>query len=120
MPASLDAAVLTVMAARAQLMAPRSTVRRPSTTPSVQTPPARKASSHRLRAMLTYCSCLISKPATCWPSLIYFAGASAAGIVLGARMPIVLTSRTDPLTARIASAALAKPVAAPHPLAGLP
>ena len=40
--------------------------------------------------------------------LIYFAGATAAGIVLGARVPIVLTSRSDPLSARIASAALAK------------
>jgi phosphate acetyltransferase len=40
--------------------------------------------------------------------LIYFAGATAAGLVLGARVPIVLTSRADPLTARIASAALAK------------
>ena len=47
--------------------------------------------------------------------LIYFAGATAAGIVLGARVPIVLTSlvlpspsRSDPLAARIVSAALAK------------
>ncbi len=40
--------------------------------------------------------------------LIYFAGATAAGLVLGARVPIVLTSRADPLSARIASAALAK------------
>ena len=40
--------------------------------------------------------------------LIYFAGATAAGLVLGARVPIVLTSRSDPLSARIASATLAK------------
>lgn len=40
--------------------------------------------------------------------LIYFGGATAAGLVLGARVPIVLTSRSDPLSARIASAALAK------------
>ncbi len=46
--------------------------------------------------------------------LIYFAGATAAGIVLGARVPIVLTSRADPLSARVASAALAKLLAA-HP-----
>ncbi|WP_206020419.1 bifunctional enoyl-CoA hydratase/phosphate acetyltransferase [Rhodovarius crocodyli] len=45
--------------------------------------------------------------------LIYLGGATAAGIVLGARIPIVLTSRADPLTARIASAALARLVAAP-------
>ncbi len=46
--------------------------------------------------------------------LIYFAGADAAGIVLGARVPIVLTSRADSVKARIASAALAKLVAAPR------
>jgi len=40
--------------------------------------------------------------------LIYFADAIAAGLILGARVPIVLTSRADPLTARIASAALAR------------
>lgn len=40
--------------------------------------------------------------------LIYFAGATAAGLVLGARVPIVLNSRSDPLPARIASAALAR------------
>ncbi|SHK21515.1 phosphate acetyltransferase [Roseomonas rosea] len=43
--------------------------------------------------------------------LIYFGGATAAGLVLGARVPIVLTSRADSLSARIASAALAKLVA---------
>jgi phosphate acetyltransferase len=50
--------------------------------------------------------------------LIHFAGATAAGLVLGARVPIVLTSRSDPLSARIASAALAKLVAARKSLAG--
>jgi phosphate acetyltransferase len=39
--------------------------------------------------------------------LIYLAGAEAAGIVLGARAPIILTSRSDGPTARAASAALA-------------
>ena len=34
--------------------------------------------------------------------LIYFADATAAGLVLGARVPIVLTSRADSLTTRIA------------------
>ncbi|WP_240006628.1 bifunctional enoyl-CoA hydratase/phosphate acetyltransferase [Pseudaquidulcibacter saccharophilus] len=38
--------------------------------------------------------------------LIYLAGADAAGIVLGARVPIMLTSRSDSLFARRASAAL--------------
>jgi len=39
--------------------------------------------------------------------LEYLAGAVLAGIVLGARVPIVLTSRSDPPAARIASVALA-------------
>ncbi len=40
-------------------------------------------------------------------SLSFLAGADAAGVVLGARVPIVLTSRADPLPARLASCALA-------------
>jgi phosphotransacetylase len=39
--------------------------------------------------------------------LIYLAGADAAGIALGARVPIILTSRSDGLLARLASSALA-------------
>ncbi|MEO8485894.1 MAG: bifunctional enoyl-CoA hydratase/phosphate acetyltransferase [Betaproteobacteria bacterium] len=38
--------------------------------------------------------------------LQYFAGADGAGIVLGARVPIVLTSRADSVRTRIASAAV--------------
>jgi phosphate acetyltransferase len=40
--------------------------------------------------------------------LLYFAGADAAGLVLGARLPIILTSRSDSLRVRLASVALAK------------
>ncbi|HUF87442.1 MAG TPA: bifunctional enoyl-CoA hydratase/phosphate acetyltransferase [Thermohalobaculum sp.] len=40
--------------------------------------------------------------------LMYLAGAEAAGIVLGARVPIMLTSRADGLLVRLASAALAQ------------
>ncbi len=39
--------------------------------------------------------------------LILFAGADAAGIVLGARVPIVLTSRADTTRTRVVSAAIA-------------
>lgn len=52
--------------------------------------------------------------------LSYFAGADGGGIVLGARVPIVLTSRADSVRARVASAAIAqllvhaKRTAAPH------
>lgn len=38
--------------------------------------------------------------------MVYFMSATAAGLVLGARVPIILTSRADPLTARLASCAL--------------
>lgn len=40
--------------------------------------------------------------------LIYLAGADAAGVVLGARVPIVLTSRADGVLSRLASAAIAQ------------
>jgi phosphate acetyltransferase len=43
--------------------------------------------------------------------LQYFAGAESAGIVLGARVPIVLTSRADNVRTRLASAAVLKLVA---------
>lgn len=39
--------------------------------------------------------------------MVYFMSAAAAGIVLGAKVPITLTSRADPPAARLASAALA-------------
>ncbi len=40
--------------------------------------------------------------------LVYLGGARAAGIVLGARLPIILTSRADDDEARLASCALAQ------------
>ena len=45
-------------------------------------------------------------------SLTFLAGADAAGIVLGARVPVILTSRADSLTTRLASCAVAALVAA--------
>jgi phosphate acetyltransferase/phosphate butyryltransferase len=42
-----------------------------------------------------------------YKSFIYVGGAECAGLVLGAQVPIVLTSRADSLLARIASVALA-------------
>lgn len=39
--------------------------------------------------------------------MVYFMGATAAGIIMGARVPIILTSRADPAEARLASCALA-------------
>jgi len=42
-----------------------------------------------------------------YKSFVYAGGADCAGIVLGAQVPIVLTSRADSAQARLASAALA-------------
>ena len=44
-------------------------------------------------------------------ALSFLAGADAAGIVLGARVPIILTSRADSSTTRLASCAVASLVA---------
>ena len=44
-------------------------------------------------------------------AMVHFMSATAAGLVLGARVPIILTSRADPPEARLAAAALAAIVA---------
>ncbi len=44
---------------------------------------------------------------TLYKSLVYFSSGCAAGIVLGAKVPVLLTSRADPTPARLASIALA-------------
>jgi phosphotransacetylase len=46
--------------------------------------------------------------------LEYLGGASSAGIVLGAKVPIVLTSRSDSHESRIASCAIALLLSAPR------
>jgi len=46
--------------------------------------------------------------------LLYFAGADSAGVVLGARVPVVLTSRADNVRMRIGSTAVAKLLAHAH------
>ena len=45
-------------------------------------------------------------------SLSFLAHADAAGIVLGARVPVILTSRADSLPSRLASCAVAVMLAA--------
>ncbi len=42
-----------------------------------------------------------------YKSLVYLGGAACAGLVLGARIPVILTSRADSRQARVASCALA-------------
>jgi phosphotransacetylase len=46
--------------------------------------------------------------------LTFLAHADAAGIVLGAKVPIILTSRADSIRARLASCAVAKLCARPR------
>ena len=48
--------------------------------------------------------------------LIHLAKAEAAGVALGARVPIMLTSRSDSVSARLASAALVRLLAAASPV----
>jgi phosphate acetyltransferase len=43
-----------------------------------------------------------------YKSFIYMGGGECAGVVLGARVPIILTSRSDSRRSRIASCALAQ------------
>lgn len=119
MPATLDAAALTVMAARGQISGGR--IDGPlafdnaisldaAHTKGIVSPVAGDADI--LVVPDLEAGNMLAK------QLIYFAGATAAGLVLGARIPIVLTSRADPLSARIASAALARLVMDRRPSAG--
>ncbi len=120
MPATLDASALTVMAARGQITGPK--VDGPLAFDN-----AISADAARTKGIVStvagHPDVLLAPDLEAGnmlaKQLIHLAGATAAGIVLGARVPIVLTSRADPLTARIASAALAKLVAVPRPLAGV-
>ncbi|THH36895.1 bifunctional enoyl-CoA hydratase/phosphate acetyltransferase [Aliishimia ponticola] len=50
--------------------------------------------------------------------LVYLAGADAAGLVLGARVPIVLTSRADDVMSRLASCAMAQLFVHHHGIGG--
>ncbi|WP_172449986.1 bifunctional enoyl-CoA hydratase/phosphate acetyltransferase [Rhizobium sp. TH135] len=113
MPATLEAAALTVMAARGQIKGAK--VDGPlafdnaisieaARTKGIISPVAGDADI--LLVPDLEAGNMLAK------QLLYFANADAAGLVLGARVPIILTSRSDSLRVRIASAALAKLVAA--------
>ena len=89
-----------------------STARWRSTTPSASKRRRSRRSIRRWRAAPTCWWCPTSKRATCSPRACRFlAGADAAGIVLGARVPIILTSRADSVLTRLASCAVAVMVA---------
>ncbi|MGV2130817.1 bifunctional enoyl-CoA hydratase/phosphate acetyltransferase [Agrobacterium vitis] len=113
MPSTLDAAALTVMAARGQIEG------------AIVDGPLAFDNAISIEAAQAKC---IASPVAgqadillvpdleagnmLAKQLIYFASADAAGLVLGARVPIILTSRADPAKVRTASAALARLTAA--------
>ena len=108
MPATLDAAALTVMAARGQITG--ALVDGPlAFDNAINAEAARVKGIHSevagdpdiLLVPDMEAGNILAK------QLIYLAGAEAAGIVLGARVPIVFTSRADSPRARIASCGLA-------------
>lgn len=119
MPSTLDAAALTVMASRGQITGAR--VDGPLAFDNAISPEAARTKGI-VSAVAGKADILLVPDLEAGnmlaKQLIYFAGATAAGLVLGARVPIVLTSRSDPLTARIASAALARIVTEPRPVKG--
>lgn len=119
MPATLDAAALTVMAARGQISGAK--VDGPLAFDNAVSPDAARTKGI-VSPVAGQADILVVPDLEAGnmlaKQLIYFAGATAAGLVLGARVPIVLTSRSDPLSARIASAALAKLAASPQPIEG--
>ncbi|MCF2524659.1 bifunctional enoyl-CoA hydratase/phosphate acetyltransferase [Bradyrhizobium sp. G127] len=121
MPSTLDAAALTVMAARGQITGAK--VDGPLAFDNAISPDAARTKGI-ISPVAGQADILLVPDLEAGnmlaKQLIYFAGAIAAGLVLGARVPIVLTSRSDSLKARIASAALAKLVAAPRPVKSLP
>ena len=121
MPSTLDAAALTVMASRGQITGAK--VDGPLAFDNAISPDAARTKGI-VSPVAGHADILLVPDLEAGnmlaKQLIYFAGATAAGLVLGARIPIVLTSRSDPLTARIASAALAKLVASLRPMQGLP
>lgn len=109
MPATLDAAALTVMAMRGQITG--ADVDGPLAFDNAISPEA-AATKGIVSPVAGHADVLLVPDLEAGnmlaKQLIYFAGATAAGLVLGARVPIVLNSRSDPLNARIASAALAR------------
>jgi phosphate acetyltransferase len=113
MPTTLDAAALTVMAARGQIRG--ALVDGPlafdnaismgaARTKGIVSPVAGQADI--LLVPDLEAGNMLTK------QLMYFGGADGAGLVLGARLPIIMTSRADSLRSRLASVALAKIVAA--------
>jgi phosphate acetyltransferase len=113
MPATLDAAALTVMSARGQIegavvdgpLAFDNAISLDAARSKALVSPVAGQADVLLVPDLESGNMLAKQ-------LMYLANADAAGLVLGARVPIILTSRADSLRVRLASAALARLVAA--------
>lgn len=109
MPATLDAAALSVMAARGQITGAK--VDGPLAFDN-----AVDLAAARMKGIVSpvagQADILVAPDLEAGNMLakqfIYLGGAGAAGLVLGARVPIVLTSRSDSVDVRLASIALAK------------
>jgi hypothetical protein len=108
MPSTLDAAALTVMATRHQItgalvdgpLAFDNAISLEASIKEIVSPVA--GSADILLVPDLEAGNMLAK------QLIYLAQADAAGLVLGARVPIILTSRADSLRVRLASSALAR------------
>ena len=109
MPSTLDAAALTVMAARGQITGglvdgplafDNAVSLAAANTKGIVSPVAGQADI--LLVPNLEAGNMLAK------QLLFFTGADAAGLVLGARLPIILTSRADSVRVRLAAAALAK------------
>jgi phosphate acetyltransferase len=113
MPATLDAAALTVMALRGQITG--GVVDGPLALDNAISLDA--ARTKQLVSPVSGNADILLVPDleagnTLAKQLIYLGGADAAGLVLGVRVPVILTSRSDSLQVRLASAALARLVSA--------
>ncbi|GAA0594238.1 bifunctional enoyl-CoA hydratase/phosphate acetyltransferase [Craurococcus roseus] len=109
MPATMDAAMLSKMAERGQITGAlvdgplafdNAVSRAAAKTKRIESPVAGDADV--LLAPDLEAGNMVAK------QLSYLAGAESAGLVLGAQVPVILTSRADSVTARLASAALAQ------------
>lgn len=109
MPATLDAAALTVMAMRGQITG--ATVDGPLAFDNAVS--LRAAQIKAIASPVAGSADILVVPNLeagnmLAKQMIYLAAAEAAGLVLGARVPIVLTSRSDSLRTRLSSIGLAR------------
>ncbi len=107
MPATLDAAALTVMAARGQITGAK--VDGPLAFDNAIS--AEAARIKGIRSEVSGEADILLAPDLeaanmLFKQLTYLAGAEGAGIVLGTRIPVILTSRADSIRSRLASAAV--------------